>query len=78
MTRDTKPRGLLITQMSKVFVIQTFERGDLKMAAHHDGTTLDFDAQNNVKIQFIDKEDFPLEHRASLITLISTADRQAS
>jgi len=46
-----------------------FERGDLKMAALQDDATLDFDDQNDVQIQFIDEEDFPLanftEHQAS-------------
>ena len=39
------------------------------MAALQDDATLDFDDQNDVQIQFIDEEDFPLanftEHQAS-------------
>ena len=39
------------------------------MTAVHGDATLDFDSQNDVQIQFIDEEDFPLadftEHQAS-------------
>ena len=43
------------------------------MAALRDDATLDFSVQNDVEIQFIDEEDFPLanlnEHRATKLKL---------
>ena len=52
------------------------------MAALQDDAVLHFDVQNNVEIQFIDEEDFPLasltEHRASDEEFYSGASESSS
>lgn len=52
------------------------------MAALRDDATLDFSVQNDVEIQFIDEEDFPLanlnEHRASDQEFYSGASESSS
>lgn len=52
------------------------------MAAPQDDAVLHFDDQNNVKIQFIDEDDFPLasiaEHQASDEEFYSDASESSS
>ena len=48
---------------------ERFQQGALKMAALQDDAVRHFDNQNNIQIQFVDEDDFPLasitEHQAS-------------
>ncbi|PFX19749.1 hypothetical protein AWC38_SpisGene15828 [Stylophora pistillata] len=68
--------------VSRQWSFFSFERGDLKMAALRDDAVLHFDVQNNVQIQFIDEDDFPLasftEHRASDEEFYSGASESSS
>ena len=61
--------ALVLCEFRGFLWFKRFQRGDLKLAALQDDTVRHFDDQNNVQIQFVDEDDFPLasitEHQAS-------------
>ena len=67
--RRFPPLSLFLDQFWRFLRFKCFERDYYKIVVLQDDFTVDFDDQNDVQIQFIDGEDFPLanftEHRAS-------------